>query len=189
MSQRINVNLYPKDGYFFKEQDKTIIRAGNWKDVIKKVVAYRERARLPLGEPEREVIAQACSRNPSHCFDKVVVTARPPVTLKSKVLQWLNAMLKVKAELTYVTPQEAAVRAQVCAGCPMNQSLGVSSCNSCKQAFGEFRKQLLGGSRVRDARLGGCAILNSDLMTATHLDEIRVDNKALPAHCWRKVSA
>ncbi len=185
--QRINVNLYPKDGYFFKEQDGTMIRGKKWGEVVSKVAAYRSRAKLAPGEPAREVIAQACTRNPSFCFQQGTITIAPRVTLKARVLKWLNGLLQVpKAELEYVSPALAKERSQICASCPQNQSLGVTSCSSCKQAFGEFRKQLIGSARVRDQRLGGCQILASDLTTAVHLDEVRVDNTELPAHCWRK---
>jgi len=185
--QRINVNLYPKDGYFFKEQDGVVIRGKKWTEVITKTVEYRIRAKLPAGDPAKEVIAQACTRNPSFCFQQTRVTVAPTVTLKARVIKWLNGLLKVpKEELEYVSPVVAKERSQICATCPQNQSLGVTGCSSCKQAFTEFRKQLLGGARIRDHRLGGCAILESDLVTAVHLDEVRVDIPSLPAHCWRK---
>lgn len=187
MIQRINVNLYPKDGYFFKDSDGTVLRAGNWSGVIKKVREYRQRAGLSPGDPTTEVIAQACTRNPSFCYQKTTVSVAPQVTVKARALQWLNSILRTpKDQLQYVQPAEAKARAVICAGCPMNQSLGVTSCSSCKQAFTEFRKQLLGAARVRDSRLGGCAALGCDLMTAAHLDEVRVDSAALPGHCWRK---
>jgi hypothetical protein len=83
------VNLYPKDGYFFKEQDGTNLRAGNWPLVIRKVVDYRRQARLAPGDPVTEVIAQACQRNPSYCYEsnRAAVPA-PRVTLKATVLKW-----------------------------------------------------------------------------------------------------
>lgn len=185
--QRINVNLFPKDGYFFRDSNGTVLRAGNWPAVIKKVREYRQRAGFPPGDPATEVIAQACTRNPAYCYEKTHVAVAPQISLKARALQWLNAIMRIpKDQLQFVSPAEAKSRAGICASCPMNQSLGVTSCNSCKQAFTEFRKQLLGGARVRDARLGGCAVLNCDLMTAMHLDEVRVDSAALPQHCWRK---
>lgn len=184
---RINVNLYPKDGYFFKEQDNTILRAANWSLVVKKVIDYRKRAGLDAGNPGEEVMAQACQRNPNYCYEQNRTVPAPQVTAKARALQWLFGISQLaKDSLEFVKPEEAKARSAICAACPKNSSLGVSACSSCKQAFNEYRKNLLGGARIRDGRLGGCAVLGSDLTTAVHLDEVRVDNSELPANCWRK---
>lgn len=186
---RINCNIYPKDGHFFIESDGSTQRAGNWRAVIKKVTAYRQRARLPVGDVEREVMAQACSRNPGSCYDDRAVQApKPALTVKTRVLKWLFAFkaTQERERLSYVGAPEAATRAGVCAACPKNTPLGVSTCATCKATLKEYRKQLLGGGRARDSRLGGCDVLGCDLVTAVHLDEVRVDNPALPGHCWRK---
>jgi len=186
---RINCNLYPSGGYYFDESDGSRQRAGGWRAVIKKVTAYRQRARLPLGDVENEVMAQACSRNPALCYDdRAVQPPKPAVTVKARVLKWLFGFkqLQEREPISYVGVAEAAARAAICAGCPQNTPLGVHTCATCKATLKEYRKQLLGGGRPRDARLGGCNVLGCDLVTAVHLDEIRVDNGALPAHCWRK---
>lgn len=186
---RINCNLFPSGGYFFVESDGSKHRAGNWRAVVKKVTEYRQRARLPLGDVEREVMAQACSRNPALCHDDRAVQApKPAVTVKARVLKWLFGMKQVQERepLTYVSTAEATARAAICAKCPQNTPLGVKTCATCKETLKQYRKELLGGARARDSRLGGCNVLGSDLVTATHLDEIRVDNPSLPANCWRK---
>lgn len=190
--RRINVNLYPKDGFIFTEADGTRIRAANWRAVIKRVVEYRAQNRLPAGDPEMEIMAQACSRQPNICFEDrgSAPVPKPAKTLKARVLQWLNHFLQLqqKDPLSYVDAKTAAGRAAICAKCPKNTPLGVNTCSTCKQALAEFRKSLLGGGRARDSRLGGCEVLGTDLTTAVHLDEIRVNNGALPAQCWRKTS-
>ena len=189
MALRINVNLYPKDGYFFRDSDGTPIRAGNWRAVIKKVIEYRERAGRPVGDVESEVIAQACQRNPQICRETIRVNiANRPVSLKSTVLQWLTGVKKIKerdGKVATVPLAEEKIRADVCAKCPLNTPLGVNSCSSCKRTLIEFRKFIFGDGRA-DGRLGGCSVLGVDLPTAARLDEIRVDNPQLPAHCWRK---
>lgn len=189
--RRINCNLYPSGGHFFVESDGSKHRAGNWRAVIKKVTEYRQRARLPMGDVEQEVMAQACARNPSICYDDR--RAPPPpqpksVTIKAQVLKWLFGFqqLKEREPLNYVSTAESVARAAICAKCPLNTPLGVKTCATCKETLKEYRKQLLGGARARDSRLGGCAVLGSDLVTAVHLDELRVENPALPPHCWRK---
>jgi len=144
-----------------------------------------------VGNPEQDVVAQACRRDPQICGESYRVSpiARPP-SLKATVLKWLSSFLNLtrKGEkLEFVSPNEAYDRSNTCERCPFNTPLGVSSCSSCKQALREFRKALL-GSKKQDTRLGGCSILGVDLQTAVHLEELRVDNPQLPAHCWRKKS-
>ncbi len=187
MSIRINLNLFPKDGYFFKEQDGTNLRGKNWTDVIQKVTNYRLRLNLDTSNVQQEVMTQACSRSPAYCYEQTKTQIQSRVSVKAKALKWLSGILKLpKDERDYVAADEAKTRAGICAACPHNASLGVSSCSSCKQAFTTYRKEILGGARNHDSRLGGCSILGIDLITAAHLDEVRIDAADLPAHCWKK---
>lgn len=191
MALRINVNLFPKSGYYYEEADGTKLRGANWRAVIKKVKEYREENKLPVGNPNEDVVVQACRRDPQICAEAGrVFVQQPAVSLKATVLKWLNSfktLVQKGDKLEFVQPSEAAERANICERCPFNKPLGVSSCSSCKQALIEFRKFLL-GNKKQDSRLGGCQILGCDLQTATHLEELRVDNQHLPAHCWRKKS-
>lgn len=190
--QKINVNLYPSGGRYFTESDGSTHRAASWNLVIKKVTEYRERKRVPVGDVAAEVVAQACQRNPALCYDdrraKGQPAPKPPTPLKAKVLMWLNSFLQAmtKGPLQYVDANESRQRAAVCAKCPLNTPLGTSECATCRQAIAGYRDKIIGNSRARDARLGGCSGLAVDLVTAVHLDELRVDAPALPNHCWRK---
>lgn len=189
--QKINVNMYPSNGYFFKESDGSVHRAPGWKAVIRKVEEYRARKRLPIGDVAAEVVAQACQRQPSICYSdrRGQAPINPRVPLKAKVLLWLNSFLKVMEKgnpLQYVEAAESQQRAAVCAKCPLNVSLGTSECSTCKQALAGYRDKILGRGRARDGRLGGCSGLGVDLITAVHLDELRVDGPGLPGYCWRK---
>jgi hypothetical protein len=183
--------MFPKDGYWFRESDGTIIKGSSWKLVTKKVVEYRERAKMSPGNPAVEVAEQACARQPTICHNVVKYEpAKRPLSLKSRVLKWLSEFkLRVaKGEkLEYVADAEAKARADACAQCSANVPLGPSSCSACKQAVTEMRKSIIGPRRA-DGRLNGCNFLGIDLPTAVHLDEIRLDNNELPAHCWRKKS-
>lgn len=186
---RINVNLFPKDGYVFKDGSGVVFKANSWSNVITKVIEYRRRAGLPIGDPKAEVEDYACKRNPTLCRDNtqrpVVV---PPISLKARALQWLNRIAQVpKADLIYVNAAEAEQRAAVCSKCPNNQLISADTCSSCKKAFTTFREMLI-GNRSKAHNLGACVALGSDLVAAVHLDEVRVDNPSLPAHCWRRKS-
>jgi len=186
--QRINVNLYPKSGYRYKEPDGTLIIGPNWRAVIVKVIAYRKRNNLPLGNPEVEVNAQACQNNASLCHEDSSVTRekRKEVSLKGRVLNWFNDIRR--GGITFVAEHVMRERANVCANCPKNLSLP-EGCASCKGAVKELRRIVLDGKPV-DERITfhGCAVLGSDPSVDVWLDRVTVENPELPAHCWRKRS-
>jgi hypothetical protein len=186
--RQINRNLFPRDGFHYKESDGVTIRGDTWAGVIQRVVNYRARNHLPPGNPEQEVMNQACDRNPGYCTDEnqAYKTEVVRASLKNRVLIWLLQMRtrKEKENLAFVNDQDAHNRVQVCAGCPHNQALP-SGCATCKQAVEESRRQLV-GSRFSDARVNSCAVLGEEINTSMHFDLLREDNPALPGHCWRK---
>ena len=188
--QRINVNLAPKSGYLFKETDGTTITGDHWSGVVSRVRAYRRRNKLPPGDPEAEVRNQACQRDPTICRrdDGTHAAAVKVASLKSRVLQWFAGIRKSgKRDISeFVSSELAQQRAEICAGCPQNQSLP-DGCSSCKAAVKELRLEVIGGRKV-DGRLvnHGCAVLGSDLATQAWLDLLTLDQAELPAHCWRK---
>jgi hypothetical protein len=166
--KRINVNLYPKDGYFFIEQDQSMHRGQSWTEVVSRVRSYRKRNQLPPGNPEQ------------------VKAELRKTSLKGRVLKWFNTIRKARAEREqqYVSETEAKARALVCANCPHNQPYP-SGCGSCKAAVRASREEIL-GKRVADGRLNGCNVLGEDSATSVHLDQVRVNDAELPSFCWRK---
>lgn len=211
---RINVNLRPSGGYVFKDHDGSMHRSSSWPAVIQKVRDYRVRKGQPEGNAEDEVMKQACERYPTLCgatannipptgVGRVRSAPRPPVIvqasaprrataapLKARVLLWLTELFnrRVRREpIALVSPEEAAARESICAACPKNMEMEGSGCSSCRKILSDYRDSII-KSRRRFDRLHGCAVLGVDLVTAVHLDEVRVDNPALPANCWRKAS-
>lgn len=188
--QRINSNLYPKDGYFFRESDGSLHRGKNWREVIAKVTEYRKLKGLVPGKVLQEVMAQACQRNPKLCYEEPAAD-RPkiPVSLKARVLRWLYEMVqhKTRGPINLVSAEAAKARADVCAVCANSQALGVNSCAACKQTVKAHREAIFQGKVQFDARLGGCKVLGTDLASFVCLDQERIDNEALPAHCWTKI--
>jgi hypothetical protein len=203
---KLNLNMRPTGGYWFIEHDGTKIHGKNWTTLTLAVAKYRTRNGLAPGDPAAEVRAQVCARTPQ-CTDAnpepappvppvIVTIGKPqrsdPHTIKSRVLQWLTAKRTEKQRHgtihPKVNPGEAGARAAVCRECSQNKEIA-SGCGSCQVALREFRGEVLGdNTRNLDKALGGCGIIGSDLQVAVHLDEIRMDNPALPAHCWRKVT-
>jgi hypothetical protein len=189
--QRINVNLFPKDGYLYKEADGTTLAGNTWEGVIARVRSYRKRAGLPPGNPDEEVRAQACQRNPAICTndDGQHAAAVKVATLKSRILQWFAKTKRENSRLPiefFKFEEEMKARADICASCPQNKEMP-DGCSSCRAAVSELRSDIIGGRRV-DGRLThhGCNVLGSDLATSVWINEPTVDNPELPPHCWRK---
>lgn len=191
MSLKVNVNLYPKAGYHFKESDGTDIRGGTWKGVIARVRAYRARNKLPMGNVEAEVMESACRENPGYCTEEnAAYKAQVRIaSLKGRVLGWfanLRASAK-RAPLGFVDAAEKDRRKAICKTCPRNQVIQ-ESCSSCRKVLEEFRGQILGPGRPTESSLiqHACDALGSDLPTEIWLDQITVESDQLPGHCWRK---
>lgn len=185
---RINVNLIPKDGYWFKESDGAIIRADKkWSTVIERVIAYRRRNKLPPGNPRAEVHAQACERNPNDCHpeqDHIAKAALKVASLKGRALAWMAGLRARREEVLWGDAQNAAARAQVCVGCPAHAAIA-GGCGACKKALTEVRRDLM-GDRPADLRLSGCSVLGEDCQVSVWIDQPTSDNPELPNCCWRK---
>lgn len=187
---RIKTNLFPKDGYVFKNPDGALIRSSKgWKDLIVRVKDYRRINNIPLGDVENEVHDYVCKNHMSDCYDSSQVVTHVPEppqrTLKSSVLQWLADVRRRKPELQFVPAELAAARANVCASCQFNKPLPSGGCSSCKAAIGEIRAQVLANKKV-DQRLHTCERLGVDNAVLSHLEHPTMENPNLPDHCWFK---
>jgi len=198
ISQKINVNVRPSAGYLFEESGGVTIRGNSWIEVVKRVQSYRSRNKMAPGSPEREVIDQACQRDPQLRRDATTPTirgkprpARPmvkaPVTLKSRVLGWLRSMRKLGEEntLVFVNSDERKRRAKICTDCPKRQAMK-QGCGACKKALDGLRDEILGRGHATLPPEESCVVLGTDLPVMTWLDELTVENGDLPATCWRK---
>jgi hypothetical protein len=185
--KRVNVNLFPRDGYIFVESDGSKHRGDDWSKLMAKVSEYRKRAKLPQGDVEAEVMAQACARNPSHCHEENGANAKQlaVTSLKGRALRYLSFLRSLGNKIPWVSAQEAAERANICASCPYNTPLP-EGCSSCRAAVKAMHNEILGRGRKQDARLNGCAILGESLQASVHVDHDVVDNSSLPGHCFRK---
>lgn len=186
--KKVNVGLYPRDGYWFQDKDGTILRATkSWRSVVAKVIAYRKRNKLPIGNPTAEVEAQACERNPTFCHDDAdpaTQSALKVARLKGRVLAWLSGLRNRRDTVLWGDAQNMAARANVCAGCPAHAAIA-GGCGACKQAVKNMREDLLQGRHV-DPRLSGCTVLGEDVAISCWIDEPLSDNPELPSCCWRR---
>jgi hypothetical protein len=186
--RHINSNIYPKEGFYFRERDNATIRGDSWPGVIARVKNYRKRAGYEPGNPDVEVIEQACARNPGLCHEDnpAYQEKLKAATLKTRVLRWFaDIQARMKGEpLTFASEFDAKNRANVCVLCPYNKSLP-DGCASCKAAVQESRKNVI-GARFVDARVHCCDVLGEDINVTRWLEQQTLDNGELPGHCWRK---
>lgn len=184
----LNGNLYPRDGYFFIDSDGARISGDTWAGVVRRVEGYRRRQGRPVGDVNAEVTAQACQRNPVICTEDSAAYQHElrKSSLKSRVLGWFSAFIAHMQQHppTFSSETDARNRANVCAGCPLNTALP-DGCSSCKAALNEMRKSVI-GARFQDQRIHACNGTSEDLNTAVWIEQDRVENGALPGHCWRK---
>lgn len=205
IERRVNFNVVPTDGYFFKDPSGPTFHGHSWSEVVARLKHYRRRNKLPLGDPSNEVADQALSRNP-HLLRPAAPkeSGRPKpynrsgsapapkkpvrVSLKAKTFTWLRSILRQKqeqdGELQFVTQEVQKERLFVCNGCPKKQEVP-GGCASCSKAYAALRSEVLDGRPFRKDQFS-CSVLGADLQTMAWLDELTVENGDLPGNCWRK---
>ena len=192
MALEVNPNLYPKNGFRFKERDGSRWKGRSWADVVKQVTEYRRRRGEEVGDVRAEVMAQACANNPNICVDnspRQIVTSKAGYasTLFQKVSNWLAQLVQKlqRKQLTLVDRQEAARRAAICAVCP--KQLGIPTvCGACISQLSNFRRAILQGQPPVNAGLNGCSALGEDTQISVHLELEPTVNDDMPAACWRR---
>lgn len=186
----INPNVYPKDGYRFRDSDGSLHVAQTWGGVIARVRRYRLRNNRPEGAVMEEVIAQACQNNPGLCSEEHPANkaAIKQASLKSRILIWLNRMHmhRQKEPLTYVNDPLHAARVDVCSRCPKQTGLP-EGCGSCRAALRTLAESVI-GSRAIDQRVTACSVLGEYLPVSTWIEQMTIPNPDLHWECWRKRS-
>lgn len=183
--RRVNVNLFPKDGYFFKEKDGSVHRSTKgWNDLIGRVITYRRVNKLSFGDPAQEVHEQACQNNPGYCYEDSQPIPTPPRTIKSAVLQWIMNLRANKSKIEFVRDPIPQERTDICSNCPFNVAIK-EGCAPCAKAVSEARKEILAGRKFYD-RLRACEKFGADLPTMVHISTTTVERADLPDHCWLK---
>lgn len=191
--KKVNPNLYFPSGYVFKEANGTLLKASSWRSLYAKVKTYREVNRLPAGDPENEVQAQACARAPQLCHEDVPSTPVPRTekqrkdSIKSAMLRSMSEMAQrvSKKEAEFVNDGLAAARADVCRRCPMQVDVG-GGCGSCKQAIRGLAQQIRG--KHPELPGVGCSIFQIHTPSQAYFDDPAVRRNDLPPECWRKAT-
>lgn len=191
---KIRPNLFPQDGYIFTETDGTRLKSGSWRSLIKTIIDFRQRNRRAVGDPEQELIAQVCRRQPSICYDpgqKVQPGENTKISrtsqLKGRVMAWLNGLVKRTQKVgkpDMVPELISTARYVMCQRCPAVRIIP-SGCSSCVKAIEAMRRDITG--RVdRPGDLTACDYFGIDIPIATRLNGSDEDTAGAPHNCWRK---
>lgn len=108
--------------------------------------------------------------------------------LKAHAIKWLgslNRLVSRKQPMPMVDDATARARALTCQRCPHMHQVG-GGCSTCKRAVLTLRAAVLGQRQPPDLKIGACAILGVDCLTASVLDEPKIGAENLPDWCWRK---
>lgn len=189
MAREMNPNLYPPDGYVFRERDGSIHRGDSWRDLTRIVTEYRTRNKMEVGEVRAEIMTQHCAKVPGHCRDEVAFVPPPAdgLSFNKKVLGWVAWALGRKRLNAWDLVEESEVdrRAAICAVCPMQKSLN-HSCEACLTTLKSGRKALLDGKMPKYLNLQPCGVLNEDCATSVHAILEPKQGPNLPEACWRR---
>lgn len=185
MGLKFNPNLYiPIE---FIDKDGTVHTARSWDELTAKVIGYRERRRIPSGNPFKEIVHQACAKVPGNCIDDGSGIGSIFPGLNSRILHWIGNLVSTIRKLGFVSAEEAASRAKICAACPRQQAWA-DTCAACRTQVNNVAKELLGSRTLTPEMksLKGCNALGEDTRVSIWLTQATVEDDELPDNCWRK---
>lgn len=187
---RMNPNLYPPDGYRFRDSDGTLFKGESWRDVRRQVAEYRARNQMPAGDPESEINVQQCAQTPGLCHGDKPAPVRTPSSGSNgneRVLNWLGSVLisrRQNGTPAVLDRETARARAAICALCPRQRALS-AACDACLNTIRDSRKVILNGEKPAHEGLSTCGVLGEDTVSSVHLDLAPVEELELPTNCWR----
>lgn len=191
--RQINLNLYPPNGYRFRDRDGYVHIGTSWKRVEAMIIDYRARNKFDPGEPWAEMMNQVCSEVPSYCKEQgpfvLRTTTGKDMDLNKYIVEWFGHAARTKrlGHWRRIDDATAARRARICSTCPMQRALS-SSCGACITTINNLRRALLDGKKPQHQNLSPCAVTLEDCQSTVHIDLPPNPDPNLPAHCWRRPS-
>lgn len=190
----------PPHGWHFEIAPNVKLEAPNEETLVKQIFEYRLRNNLPIGDIERDIDdyycklwPEACQKEPKDWLGSSNVSSPSSEPLINRVTRWAAMLIHGQPKGGYITlsVDEANKRADICAGCPLNQPwrVGCSGCNtSTTTVLAQLRK--LQTTR-QQGNLMGCSVGGWDNATAAFIPKetlgLSEDQlQSLPDRCWRK---
>lgn len=181
---RFKEDLFPKDGFVYRDADNVQHMAANLPSLVKAVSSYRVRTGRPLGDPEQDILGQLCKRQPALCNE--YVTAHQPDALTRSVAS--DAVkLFTAGNFDAVAEEEANLRASLCLKCRARVPWG-QGCPPClKQGADMIAKMLERLPKHKALANQACLHALDDLQLAVWKSEGReVLNPPADSGCWRE---
>lgn len=177
--------MRPIGGHHFSEDGQTF-RGDTLDEVVKALSDYRINNSAPLGDPEQDVLRYYAEHWP-YMVD-IVEDPPEPETPSLRMTRWMQWVRKQwgKPAPKMATQQEAAIRWEVCLGCPHNVKLYPSTR---EQMEIERKAFLLRAGQNVPEKLGFCSLHRHDTTVAVFTEAPAAGSekpKDLPNHpgCW-----
>lgn len=190
-----SLDVGPPGGWRFVEPATgVVVTAITFASLVGKAAQHRQNMQIPadpewrLDEIVENSVCEALSPADRMAYCETGVRQRSAVGWR-EVLSFLKTAVSwVATGAELVTQEEAERRANICAGCPLNVSVG--GCAPCRVTVEEFRTTVLQRSTSHDAGLQACGVCGCELKTAVHLplENLRAGKPHLtfPEWCWQK---
>ncbi len=188
---RISTQTIPPGGWSHEEPEGRIIRASTYDELVKNLTADRIANQNVLGNPEKEIQAQQCDRNPQLCFQggEEVSIVPQPRSFRERVGLWAKLRYNRAGDIKLVEQDEADRRASICQGCEFNSAWqdGCSPCNS----HIERVLLLIRQNRKPTLAVGGCRVSGQDNTAAVMLPPELLEHRhkymdELSLQCWMR---
>lgn len=161
------------------------------------LLQFRLNNGTPPGNPQQDVFDFICKQWPHFCHDNSpdYLQAPPPTReehMSRRAVNWMVRVWNLGAN-NEVQPAEAARRAAICAGCPMNVEYRAGACGPCIESLDRlgfiWRRQR---TTTHDESLRACKVIGQLNVVAAQAGQLPPlasdDNEKLPAGCWRKTA-
>lgn len=196
-------NIVPPGGFHFVDRsngEEHRIVGSSYQDVAEQVLRYRLANKLPVGQPLDEVFGYVCNNWPHFC-SSASVPVPSPVSVKPSftvgVMQWMARLWERQAASPrqLVSDTEAARRANICRGCPLQKDWADYGCASCVSSIRQKGYVFRAGRETGLKGVTGCRLLVQDNTTAVFADlaslpDVPVEvREQMPNNCWRKNNA
>lgn len=177
-----NPHLYVLIEFF--ERDGIRHHSTSWALLIDKVREYRERLGLPVGDLQKEIFTQVCTRNPAGCREQGRKDGVLPTDdLHKSILGWLGKIAENRKKIKFVSEAQARQQAAICAACSRLRPWR-NACGACTGSADKIVAGLLAGKAQFD-NSRGCASLREDPRASVWIEQPPVEGP-LPDNCWRK---
>jgi hypothetical protein len=191
--RQINPNIFPPSGYRFVERDGTVFTGSGWRNVERKVIAYRKGQGADPGDVWNEMMNQVCGEVPGFCREADGSPTPAPknessgLSFNARINEWMAWALGRKRlhAIKTVPTDQVARRAAICAVCPRQLAL-TASCGACIVAIKSARQALQDGAEPAFQNLHPCGVLKEDCVSSIHMALPPSNNPELPAECWRR---